>query len=204
MFGSALQLTVQWPAEGTDSLHREVHYVVAAVVAQRGAVGWLAVPSLAETTAWFESELAQVSAGNAAVACVRRNGELAGIGILTQLSGEVLRHNGEVRKVMTHPGARGAGVGRAVLLALETRARERGMENLLLDVRGNNHGAMALYESLGWVRCGAVADLIAVGADRFDQINYVLALDRPPGVVLHGQRSEGPGASARSSDPAAG
>ncbi|MEO6712597.1 MAG: GNAT family N-acetyltransferase [Mycobacteriales bacterium] len=157
------------------------------------------MPDFVETSRWLDSELAAVPDGFAHLAIARDGEGVVGMGILSLFRASVLSRNGEVRKLMTHPDARGRGVGRVVLQALEGRARELSLENLLLDVRGNNHGAMALYESAGWVRCGAVPDLIAVGDERFDQVNYVRALVRPPGVVLHGQRVEGPGASARRS-----
>lgn len=188
---------VEWLREADAAVRDEVHAVVAAVVAQHGAVGWLEVPDADETGRWLEDELRGVREGTAHFAVAKVGGAVVGLGILSVFHPPVLARNGQVRKVMTHPQARGKGVARAVLLALEDEARRIGLENLLLDVRGNNHGAMAIYESLGWLRCGAVPDLIAVGDDRFDQVNYVRVLQRPAGALLHGQRCSGPGASAR-------
>lgn len=188
---------VEWVREADADLHHSVHSVVSAVVDQQGAVGWLQTPTADETAQWLDGELAAVRGDAAHVAIASLDGSVCGLAILSLFQPAVFRRNGHVRKVMTHPRVRGRGVARAVLIAIAGKARELQLENLILDVRGNNHGAMSLYESLGWVRCGVLPDFIAIGADRFDQVKYVLALDKPAGVVLHGQRCEGPGASTR-------
>lgn len=189
--------SVEWLREATGALRSEVHAVVCDVVAAHGAVGWLHLPDADETGEWLERELAVVREGFAHFALARIDGEPCGLGALSIQRAPVLARNGEVRKLMTRPATRGRGVATAILMALEGRARDLGLENLTLDVRGNNHGAMALYESLGWRRCGVVPDFIAVGDARFDQVNYVRALHRPAGILLHGQAAEGPGASSR-------
>lgn len=188
---------VEWLGDADDTARREVHGVISAVVAEQGAVGWLQVPDAAETASWLEKQLVVVREGFAHIALARIDGTVVGMGMLTLFRPHVLARNGKVGKLMTHPQARGRGVAKAVLRALEAKALELGLENLVLDVRGNNHGAMGVYESLGWVRCGVVPDFIAVGDERFDQVNYVRPLGRPAGVVLHGQRMEGPGSSRR-------
>lgn len=49
------------------------------------------------------------------------------------------------------PTARGQGVGRALLLAAETRAAQQGVGRLDLTTAHTNLTAQALYESLGWI-----------------------------------------------------
>ena len=178
-------------------MHAAVHRVLVGVVEFQGAVGWLHVPSEAETAGWLEAELSLVRAGRAAFAGAYVDDVLQGVGLWARFAAPVLSRNGQVRKLMTHPAARGSGVGRAVLQALEADARAAAVENLVLDVRGNNHAAMALYESLGWRRYSVLRDFISVGEDRFDQVSYVRELTRPAGARLHGERPDGPGASTR-------
>jgi len=48
------------------------------------------------------------------------------------------------------PGRRGAGVGRALLTAAETHARDSGCCKLTLEVQDDNHPARALYERFGF------------------------------------------------------
>jgi GNAT superfamily N-acetyltransferase len=49
-------------------------------------------------------------------------------------------------------GARGSGLGRALVRACIERARARGCDRIQLDANEGNPGALALYESLGF-RC---------------------------------------------------
>lgn len=52
------------------------------------------------------------------------------------------------------PWARGHGLARLLTLAVAEAAREEGFEYLHLDVRETQEAALALYESLGFVRWG--------------------------------------------------
>mgnify|MGYP003575458512 FL=1 len=54
--------------------------------------------------------------------------------------------------VFVAPSARRSGAGRALLLAAEDRARTDGKARMDLTTARSNHGAQALYESLGWKR----------------------------------------------------
>lgn len=49
-----------------------------------------------------------------------------------------------------HPDARGRGLGRAAMLALEHKARELGASGIALNVFGGNEIARNLYRSLGY------------------------------------------------------
>lgn len=180
-----------------DALYAAVHRVVAAVVALGGAVGWLSVPDERETAAFLDEQLALAARGEGAVCVVRDGGVVEAFGVWNRFQAAVIRQNGEIRKVMVHPDARGRGHARTVVEALTGHAAEAGVEVLTLDARGNNHAAHALYESLGWERCGRVPDFIAVGAERWDRVFFARRLNTPPGTVLHGADPVGPGASAR-------
>ncbi|WP_136067562.1 GNAT family N-acetyltransferase [Modicisalibacter radicis] len=50
-----------------------------------------------------------------------------------------------------HPEARGSGLGRRLLEALEGEALERGMQRLTLEVRADNRVAMGLYRRMGFL-----------------------------------------------------
>ncbi|HVE99045.1 MAG TPA: GNAT family N-acetyltransferase [Mycobacteriales bacterium] len=190
-------VAVDWPDSADATLHAEVHRLLRDVVELGGAVGWTHVPTPDETAEWLDRELGLVRARAAALAVVRRSGRVEAVGLWARFRSPVLRHNAEVRKVMVHPAARGFGLGRVVLQSLAERAAQSEVEVLVLDVRGNNHGAQALYASLGWLECGRVPDFIAVGDDRWDQVSFYLELPRPDGVRRHGGRPVGPGASSR-------
>ncbi|MDQ1712944.1 MAG: hypothetical protein QOE45_2394 [Frankiaceae bacterium] len=191
-----MEATVEFPAAGAPP-YAEVHRVVAAVVAQEGAVGWLAVPDEAETAAWLDGQLAGVARGDGGFACVRVDGRIEALGGWQRFVGPVVRQNAEVRRVMTHPDARGRGLGRVVVEALTEHARAAGVEVLMLDARGNNHAAHALYEALGWERRGSIPDFVAVGNERWDRVFFSKRVNTPPGTLLHGSASVGPGYSRR-------
>lgn len=188
---------VAFPLVADDATYYAVHRVVTAVVALGGAVGWLHVPDEEETAAFVDEHLARARAGDGALALVSVDGRVEALGTWRRYPDAVIRQNADIRKVMTHPDARGRGLGRTVVTALTEHARAAGIEVLTLDARGNNHAAHALYESLGWERCGRLPDFIAVGAERWDRVLYALRLRTPDGVVLHGAEPVGPGASTR-------
>jgi ribosomal protein S18 acetylase RimI-like enzyme len=55
-----------------------------------------------------------------------------------------------IHDLAVRPGYRGQGVGRALLAAAETRARDRGCCKLTLEVQDDNTPARTLYERFGF------------------------------------------------------
>lgn len=192
---------LSWLERPTPQTYAGVHALVADVAAQGGAVGWLHVPGPDEVREWLDGVLAGGVRMVLATSTVEGEaGVVVGCGYWQRLSGAVLRQNAEVRKVMTGSRARGRGVARAVTSALVEDAQAAGVEALSLDCRGNNHAAIGLYTSLGFVVTGRRPDWIAVGQERFDQVLLHLDLrarrgSDPEGLVRHGGRREGPGSS---------
>ena len=162
--------------------------LVQEVAATGGAVGWLEVPPAQEVRTWADTLEHAFFAWD--------GDRLVGTGSWGWHTYAVTRQNAEVRKVMVAPSARGKGVARALTAALVDDAREAGVEVLTLDCRGNNHAALDLYASLGFVTTGRRPDFIAVGDERFDQVLLHRDLrDGPAGLTRHGGRREGPGAT---------
>jgi ribosomal-protein-alanine N-acetyltransferase len=64
----------------------------------------------------------------------------------------------------TAAAARGRGIGSALLAAVETLARERGMRWLSLEVRRDNAAAVRLYEAQGYRRSAELDDYYDDGA----------------------------------------
>jgi putative acetyltransferase len=60
----------------------------------------------------------------------------------------------EVKRMWVAPATRGLGVGRAILEALETRARQRGSGMLRLETGIHNAAALGLYRRAGFVEIG--------------------------------------------------
>ncbi|WP_171177679.1 GNAT family N-acetyltransferase [Ruegeria sp. HKCCD8929] len=64
-------------------------------------------------------------------------------------------HRADVAKLLVHPDARRQGLGRALMQALEARARELGKTLLVLDTRSGDP-SQALYQGLGFQVAGEI------------------------------------------------
>ena len=67
----------------------------------------------------------------------------------------------ELKRMYVRPEARGSGLGRAILTALETEAKRLGVAVLRLETGHEQHEAIGLYERAGYERIpcfGAYAD----------------------------------------------
>ncbi|BCL16190.1 GNAT family N-acetyltransferase [Micromonospora sagamiensis] len=58
----------------------------------------------------------------------------------------------EVKRMYTAPAARGRGVARTVLAAVERSARERGRKRIVLECGDRQPEAIAMYEAAGYER----------------------------------------------------
>jgi ribosomal-protein-alanine N-acetyltransferase len=105
------------------------------------------------------------------------DGAIAGYGILATGADEAHLLNLCVRADL-----RGRGLGRRMLLLLVERARESGAEAVFLEVRPSNPGAIALYQSEGFVRVGLRKGYYQAVGGREDALvlKRDLLADRPP------------------------
>jgi putative acetyltransferase len=83
---------------------------------------------------------------------LRQGEDLLGIGAIKQLQGTDM----ELKSIHTAEEVRGRGIGRAVVEHLLRVARERGAERVFLETGSMDVFApsRALYESVGFVKCG--------------------------------------------------
>ena len=81
---------------------------------------------------------------------------LAGCGALKCFDGW-----GEIKRMYVRPHARGHGVARAILVALEKAARDRGIEVLRLETGVRNDDALAFYRKAGFQEVPAFAPYAA-------------------------------------------
>lgn len=63
--------------------------------------------------------------------------------------------HGELKRMYTHPSARGQGVASALLARLETEAAVRGCGQLYLETGPYQPEALGFYARSGYARCGA-------------------------------------------------
>ena len=183
------------------------HRILASLVRDGAALGWLDPPSKAEVAALLRSVGGAAPAGNAALCAAYAHAagpavspggmfaagsvpgsgwpspeELVGLGYWTRYERPTHRQHADVRRVAVAAHAQGRGVGRALTRALIASARATGVEVLTLDVRGDNVGALHLYRSLGFTQYGRLKDFVAVGSRRYDTVFCALDLREHPGA----------------------
>ena len=93
---------------------------------------------------------------------VTDTGELYGYGLLLQRRGT---HLARLYSLAVSPRARGQGVGRALLRALEEASRPFDCRFIRLEVRTGNEGAIALYQAEGYRPIGQRAGYYEDGGD---------------------------------------
>lgn len=86
----------------------------------------------------------------------------AALGVVCVLEGKAIAYGGmtlapfegQVTNIAVHPAHRRRGYGAAIVGELIRRAREASCEQISLEVRASNRGAIALYEGLGFETVG--------------------------------------------------
>jgi ribosomal protein S18 acetylase RimI-like enzyme len=197
-------VVLQHVVDGSAELVDHLHPLIAEMVREGAALGWIEVPSRSEVGELFADLVLAGEHGDAALIVLRRGegdeaGEALGFAYWTRRELETERPHADVGRIAISSRARGGGLGRRLVEELVSTARAAGIEVLTLDVRGNNHAAMALYERVGFVEYGRLADYIAIEDERWDNVYYALDLrsDEHGGLVRHGDAPQGPGSSRR-------
>ena len=96
----------------------------------------------------FRLDPDEVAPGRGALLVARLDGAPVGCGAVRLLDPETA----EIKRMFTRAGARGGGVGRALLAALESEARALTARRLVLETGTRQQEALGLYESHGFVR----------------------------------------------------
>ena len=140
------------PAADADV--RELALLLLDAVASGASVGFLDSLSLEEAEAWWRNKLA--TADPRAVVLVARDGDgIAGTVQLLPAPMPNQPHRADVAKLQVHRRARGKGLGRALMDAVEAHARAAGFTLLTLDTKRGD-AAEKLYEGTGWTRVGVI------------------------------------------------
>jgi ribosomal protein S18 acetylase RimI-like enzyme len=120
------------------------------------SLGFLPPLGEAEAAAYWDGVVAALRDGSRVLLVARD--QAAGIVGSAQLELAMqanAHHRAEVSKVMVHRTARRRGIGRALMLVLESEARGLGRTTLVLDTRQGDPSE-SLYRALGWREAGTI------------------------------------------------
>lgn len=105
----------------------------------------------------FRLDPDEVAAGNGAFLVALRDDEPLGCGAVRRIE----EHSGELKRMYVRPAARGLGIGRALLVALEAEARALGLTRLLLETGPRQLEALGLYRQAGFSDIPGYGEYIA-------------------------------------------
>jgi GNAT superfamily N-acetyltransferase len=148
-----------------------------AVTDAGGAVGFVPPADPEEIAPALDSALARVVDGHDELLVLRRDGAAVGMALLVSHTSALRRHWRTVLRVMVHPSLQGQGAGSQLLAGVDGVARELGLEQLHLTVRGGT-GVERFYERFGFTVIGRHPGAIRVapGDDR-DELILVKLLE---------------------------
>ncbi|HEY9439517.1 MAG TPA: GNAT family N-acetyltransferase [Streptomyces sp.] len=119
------------------------------------SVGFLAPLDRETAAAWWRERAASVDAGHHQVWIARDGEQVYGTVGLVRPALPNARHRAEIAKLMVRPSARGHGIGRALLSAVEQSAADEGLSLLVLDTETGSP-AERLYRAAGWTEYGSI------------------------------------------------
>lgn len=134
--------------------------------------------TLEQETAWLNAHLSGIAAGNKVQLLIVRDSGIGGIARIERQAG-VSRHVAGLG-ISIAKELRGAGLGALLLdhVLSEAVARLDGLRIVTLDVFGNNHRAIRLYQRFGFVEYGRLKDGICFQDAFVDRVLMVLPIRR--------------------------
>jgi acetyltransferase len=151
--------TVAIEVLGADQAVREIGGLVALLkdaVNSGASVGFLPPLAEADGERYWRGVIGEIRGGSCVLLGAREaDGALVGTAQLLLAMRANGLHRAEVAKVIVHTKARRRGIGRALMLALEERARRLGRTTLVLDTRRGDPSER-LYTSVGYTLAGVI------------------------------------------------
>lgn len=123
-------------------------------VAGGASVSFMAPYTKADAAAFWSKVADAAEAGALGLVVAEIDGEPVGTVQVAYDMPPNQPHRGEVRKLLVHRKARGLGLGKALMRAIEREAAARGRSLLCLDTA--SVAAEHIYAGLGWQRVGAI------------------------------------------------
>jgi Sortase and related acyltransferases len=161
---AGLQMTIaELDPDGYVAAIPGLALLVIDAVAGGASVNFMAGVTEQEATAWWTGRIPEIADGSttAFVASLPDEtgqggpGAIVGSTLLIRSRNANSPHRAEIGKVLVQRTARRRGLGRALMLATEERARADGRWLLILDTEAGS-AADAFYRSLGWHELGTM------------------------------------------------
>ncbi|HKW12551.1 MAG TPA: GNAT family N-acetyltransferase [Gemmatimonadaceae bacterium] len=140
----------------SDDLIEGLTEVLLDAVDSNAGISFMSDVTPAQATAWWRTKLSEASSHTVFLVARDEQG-VVGTVQLQPAWPPNQPHRADVAKLMVHRRARGRGIARALMHALERHAREQQFTLLLLDTCKDS-AAERLYASMGWTRVGEVPE----------------------------------------------
>ncbi|MEL7436432.1 MAG: GNAT family N-acetyltransferase [Chloroflexota bacterium] len=155
-------MRIEAPTTFSEDTIARLAEILADAVDGDASVGWLAPMELEEARAYFQKR-AQVAGegGTVLLLAYADDGVLAGtaqLGFAPYPNGS---HRADVMKVLVHSEYRRLGIGQALMLELETHARQRDISLLVLDTLEGAPSEL-LYQKLGYEEAGKIPNFARI------------------------------------------
>jgi len=150
---SQVVITIERVSELPDDDLAALCEAADAAIIEGGGFGWVSPPGRTAMERYFRGVLL---VPERALFAARLDGVLVGSAQLVRppRNNEAQAFAAQVMHSFVAPYARGHGVARVLMLRVEEGARALGYHVLNLDVRATQEAAIALYDSMGYVRWG--------------------------------------------------
>ena len=152
------------------NLLKQVAALIADSVGRNEAIGLLGPLDPADYESYLDGLLDRAVNGDAGLVVATEGTAVTGTAQWTRSAYRTRAVFGELDRVVVAPEHRGRGIGQQLVDAVAADAAKHRIELLGLEVRGNNHTAIALYERCGFRRTGVWENAVAIGAQRYDVV----------------------------------
>lgn len=131
--------------------------ILADSVAGGASVGFMQPYTAADAAPYWQGVAEQVEAVSTLLMVAETDGEIVGTVQVGMAQMPNQPHRGDLKKLLVHSKARGRGLGRLLMTAIEQEAAKAGKTLLVLDT-ATGSPAESIYPRLGWTRVGIIPD----------------------------------------------
>lgn len=160
----------------SDALRGELTHCWMDVANSGGAVGFpFILVSEADVARALDALATDIERGDVVLVQARRLGTLVGWVTLRLNPSRLTSHWATIERLQSHPSQRGTGVGVALLQRATDHARNAGLEQLRLFLRGGM-GLEEFYQRQGWVEIGRHRDALRFPDGDRDEVSMAIGL----------------------------